>query len=44
MVCTSVCLLLLCYGSSGSFTALDDVVQVVGFNVWPLGLQGSERR
>ncbi|KAM7366936.1 hypothetical protein PAMP_014869 [Pampus punctatissimus] len=40
----NVHLLLLCYGSSGSFTALEEVVQVGVFNLWPRGLQGSERR
>lgn len=44
VVCISACLLLLCYGSSGSFTALEEVVQVGVFNLWPRGLQGCERR
>uniref|UniRef100_A0A671Y494 cyclin-dependent kinase n=1 Tax=Sparus aurata TaxID=8175 RepID=A0A671Y494_SPAAU len=35
-----VCLLLLCYGSSGSFTAREEAVQVGVFNLWPRGLQG----
>lgn len=43
MVYTSGCLLLLCYGSSGSFIALEEEVQVVVFSLWPLGLQGCER-
>lgn len=38
------CLLLLCFGSSGSFTAPEEVVQVGVFNLWPPGLQGCERR
>lgn len=35
-----MCLLLLCFGSSGSFITLKEMVRVVAFNLWPRGLQG----
>lgn len=40
VVCAPVCLLLLCYGSSGSFTAPEEVVLVGVFNLWPRGYKG----
>lgn len=43
MVCTSARLLLLCFRGSGSFTALEEVVPVGVFNVWPWGIKGSQR-
>lgn len=43
MVYTSMCLLLLCFGSSGGFITLKEMVRVVAFNLWPWGLQGWER-
>lgn len=43
VVYTSVCLLLLCYGSNGSFIAPEEVVQVGVFNLWPRGLKRCER-